>query len=48
VHPDELDAFFLRYAESCRAGMSGLKKRDKKKGKKDKKKKKKGVGEMKV
>ncbi|KAF2687701.1 signal recognition particle, SRP9/SRP14 subunit [Lentithecium fluviatile CBS 122367] len=47
VQPDDLDAFYLRYAEACRAGMSGLKKRDKKKGKKDKKKKKKGVGEIK-
>lgn len=43
VQPDQLDAFFVRYAEACKAGMSGLKKRDKKKGKKDKKKKKKGT-----
>jgi signal recognition particle subunit SRP14 len=47
VRPNDLDAFFVRYAEACRAGMSGLKKRDKKKGKKDKKKKKKGVAETK-
>ncbi|KAF2134663.1 signal recognition particle, SRP9/SRP14 subunit [Dothidotthia symphoricarpi CBS 119687] len=40
VKPDDLDAFFVRYAEACRAGMSALKKRDRKKGKKDKKKKK--------
>ena len=48
VQPDDLDAFFVRYAEACRAGMSGLKKRDKKKGKKDKKKKKKGTAETKI
>lgn len=47
VQPDNLDTFFARYADACRAGMSGLKKRDKKKGKKDKKKKKKGVSETK-
>ncbi|KAF2635801.1 signal recognition particle, SRP9/SRP14 subunit [Massarina eburnea CBS 473.64] len=41
VQSDRLDAFFVRYAEACKAGMSGLKKRDKKKGKKDKKKKRK-------
>jgi signal recognition particle subunit SRP14 len=40
VKPGDLDGFFVRYAESCRSGMSGLKKRDRKKGKKDKKKKK--------
>lgn len=47
VQPDQFDAFFVRYAEACKAGMSGLKKRDKKKGKKDKKKKKKGTAETK-
>ncbi|KAF1963280.1 signal recognition particle, SRP9/SRP14 subunit [Byssothecium circinans] len=48
VQSDQLDAFFARYAEACKVGMSGLKKRDKKKGKKDKKKKKKGgAGETK-
>lgn len=46
VQPDKLDAFFVQYAESCKAGMSGLKKRDRR-GKKDKKKKKKGVAETK-
>jgi signal recognition particle subunit SRP14 len=46
VKPDDLDGFFVRYAESCKTGMSGLKKRDRKKGKKDKKKKK-VVGEVK-
>ncbi|KAL5120963.1 hypothetical protein ACEQ8H_001151 [Pleosporales sp. CAS-2024a] len=40
VLPDDLDSFFVRYAEACKNGMSGLKKRDRKKGKKDKKKKK--------
>jgi signal recognition particle subunit SRP14 len=40
VQPDQIDAFYMRYAEACKAGMSGLKKRDRKKGKKDKKKKK--------
>ncbi|PVH96394.1 signal recognition particle, SRP9/SRP14 subunit [Periconia macrospinosa] len=48
VQPDQLDSFYGRYADVCKAGMSGLKKRDKKKGKKDKKKKRKGaVGETK-
>ncbi|CAI6334967.1 unnamed protein product [Periconia digitata] len=48
VQPDQLETFYGRYADVCKAGMSGLKKRDKKKGKKDKKKKKKGaVGETK-
>lgn len=42
VQPDQLDAFFVRYAEACKTGMSGLKKRDRR-GKKDKKKKKKGA-----
>lgn len=46
VRPEKLDAFFLQYAETCKAGMSGLKKRDRR-GKKDKKKKKKGVAETK-
>ncbi|CAG5184955.1 uncharacterized protein ALTATR162_LOCUS11165 [Alternaria atra] len=45
VKPDELDGFYARYAEACKVGMSGLKKRDKKKAKKTKKKKK---GETKV
>lgn len=47
VQPDQLDAFYERYAEACRAGMSGLKKRDRKKGKKDKKKKKGTAGDTK-
>ncbi|PYH97092.1 signal recognition particle, SRP9/SRP14 subunit [Aspergillus ellipticus CBS 707.79] len=33
VNPDQLEAFYARYAEVCKAGMSGLKKRDRKKGK---------------
>ena len=44
VQPDELEAFFTRYAEVWKAGMSGLKKRDrsgrKAKAKKTKKKEK--------
>jgi signal recognition particle subunit SRP14 len=40
VQPGDLDAFFVRYADACKTGMSSLKKRDRKKGKKDKKKKK--------
>lgn len=47
VQPDYLDAFYVRYAEACRAGMGGLKKRDRKKGKKDKKKKKGAAAEAK-
>ncbi|KAF9733090.1 hypothetical protein PMIN03_011203 [Paraphaeosphaeria minitans] len=46
VQPEKLDAFFVQYAEACKAGMSGLKKRDRR-GKKDKKKKKKGAAETK-
>ncbi|KAJ5885188.1 hypothetical protein N7495_009698 [Penicillium taxi] len=33
VKTDELDAFYTRYAEVCKAGMTGLKKRDRKKAK---------------
>ncbi|KAK4179706.1 signal recognition particle, SRP14 subunit [Triangularia setosa] len=33
VQPDELDAFYVRYAEVCKAGMSGLKPRDRTKRK---------------
>lgn len=28
VNPDDIEAFYVRYAEVCKAGMSGLKKRD--------------------
>lgn len=47
VAPDDLDVFFVRYAEACKTGMSGLRKRDRKKGKKDKKKKKGAVADTK-
>lgn len=47
LSPEDLDGFFVRYAEACKTGMSGLKKRDRKKGKKDKKKKKGAVGDVK-
>ncbi|KAL5003751.1 signal recognition particle, SRP9/SRP14 subunit [Aspergillus recurvatus] len=30
VQPGELEAFYARYAEICKAGMMGLKKRDRK------------------
>ncbi|KAK4194611.1 signal recognition particle, SRP14 subunit [Triangularia verruculosa] len=33
VQPDDLDAFYVRYAEVCKAGMSGLKPRDRTKRK---------------
>ncbi|OJJ48703.1 hypothetical protein ASPZODRAFT_130816 [Penicilliopsis zonata CBS 506.65] len=33
VAADELETFYTRYAEVCKAGMSGLKKRDRKRGK---------------
>lgn len=36
VQPDDLDAFFVRYAEVCKAGMQSLKKRDRSKRKKAK------------
>ncbi|KAB5518754.1 signal recognition particle 14kD protein-domain-containing protein [Coniochaeta sp. 2T2.1] len=39
VQPDEIDAFYARYAEICRAGMTTLKPRDRTKRKKNKKKK---------
>lgn len=43
VQPDDIDTFFVRYAEVCKTGMQRLKKRDRSKRKKDKAKKKKGV-----
>jgi signal recognition particle subunit SRP14 len=49
VEASALEAFFIRYAEVCKSGMSGLKKRDRSKVKKKMKaKKKKGfaVGGM--
>ncbi|KAL3488515.1 signal recognition particle 14kD protein-domain-containing protein [Aspergillus germanicus] len=30
VQPEELETFYARYAEVCKAGMTGLKKRDRK------------------
>lgn len=46
VAPDAVEGFFIRYAEICKAGMTGLKKRDRSKNKqKLKAKKKKGAVE---
>lgn len=28
VSPDDIEAFYVRYAEVCKSGMTGLKKRD--------------------
>lgn len=39
VQPDELESFFTRYADVCKAGFQSLKKRDRRNRKKDKKKK---------
>ena len=39
VQPAELDGFFTRYAEICKARMQGLKKRDKSKKKRAKRRK---------
>jgi signal recognition particle subunit SRP14 len=44
VEANALEAFFARYAEVCKSGMSGLKKRDRSKGKKKMKAKKKKGG----
>lgn len=44
VQPDALDGFFLRYAEVCKLGMSGLKKRNRSKAKEKQKAKKKKLG----
>lgn len=40
VQPDDMDAFYARYADVCKAGMQSLKKRDRSKRKKAKKGKK--------
>jgi len=48
VQADQLEGFFTRYAEVWKAGMGGLKKRDRKKAKAKKTKKKKGKGEGEV
>ena len=44
VQPDDIEGFFARYADVCKAGMQSLKKRDRSKRKKDKGKKKKAQG----
>lgn len=41
VQPDDIDAFFARYADVCKASMTSLRKRDRSKRKKDKGKKRK-------
>jgi signal recognition particle subunit SRP14 len=43
VQPDDLETFFTRYAEVCKATMLSLRKRDRRKRKGDKSKKKKGA-----
>lgn len=43
VQPDDLEAFFTRYAEVCKTTMLSLRKRDRRKRKGDKSKKKKGA-----
>ena len=45
MEADQLEAFFVRYAEVCKAGMQGLKKRDRSKNKAKAKKRKGGAGE---
>ena len=44
VDAAELDGFYARYAEVCKKGMEGLRKRDKRKAKEKAKAKKKGKG----
>lgn len=43
VQPDALEAFYLRYADICKSGMQGLKKRDRS-GRKKAKSRKRKVG----
>jgi signal recognition particle subunit SRP14 len=45
VQPDDIDGFFLRYAEVCKKGMENMKKRDRSKKKKKPKKVKEAGGE---
>jgi len=45
VQPDDLEGFFTRYADVCKASMLSLRKRDRRKRKADKGKKKKGGAE---
>jgi signal recognition particle subunit SRP14 len=40
VKPEDMDAFFSKYSDVCKAGMGSLKKRDRSKRKKKEKKKK--------
>jgi signal recognition particle subunit SRP14 len=47
VTPETIEGFYTRYAEVCKAGMSGLKKRDRSKAKAKMKAKKKAGGEEK-
>lgn len=47
VQPDDLEAFYARYADVCKGGMQALKKRDRSKRKKAKAGKKKGVEDKK-
>ena len=47
MQPDDLDSFYARYADVCKAGMQALKKRDRSKRKKAKAGKKKDVGDEK-
>lgn len=44
VDNSDLESFFTKYAEACKKGMEGLRKRDKKKAKEKAKAKKKGKG----
>lgn len=44
VQPEALEGFFVRYAEICKLGMSGLKKRNRSKAKEKQKAKKKKLG----
>jgi len=44
VEADSLEGFYARYAELCKGGMSGLKKRDRSKAKEKLKAKKKKLG----
>lgn len=43
VNPEDLDAFYVRYADVCKAGMAALKPRDRSKKKAKAKKKKSGT-----
>jgi len=47
VQPDDLEQFYTRYADVCKAGMQALKKRDRSKRKKAKAGKKKSAADEK-